>query len=49
MGSLSANVEPTLGELQTLTSPPCLVATCLTIERPSPVPPVYRERAGSTR
>ena len=48
-GSRRVNVEPEPSTLQTLTSPPWLVATCLTMARPSPVPPVARERAGSAR
>ena len=35
--------------LQTRTSPPCVDATCLTIDSPRPVPPVALARAGSTR
>src|SRR5690606_6953987 len=48
-GSRSVNVEPWPSALHTVTSPPCEAATCLTIARPRPVPPVARERAGSTR
>ena len=48
-GRRNVNVEPAPSELQTLTEPPWLVAMCLTIARPSPVPPVERERAGSAR
>ena len=43
------NVDPAPSALHTDTVPPWLVATCLTIASPSPVPPVARERAGSTR
>ncbi len=42
-------VEPVPGLLHSRTSPPWLFSTCLTIASPSPVPPVARERAGSTR
>ena len=35
--------------LATRTTPPWFSATCFTIARPSPVPPVSRERARSTR
>ena len=48
-GSRIVNVEPVPGLLHSRTSPPWLASTCLTIARPSPVPPVARERAGSTR
>ena len=43
------NVDPVPGRLHSRTSPPWLASTCLTIASPSPVPPVARERAGSTR
>jgi hypothetical protein len=43
------NVDPVPGLLHSRTSPPWLASTCLTIANPSPVPPVARERAGSTR
>ena len=49
MGSRIEKVLPTFSTLHTFTSPPCFAATCLTIESPKPVPPVWRERAGSTR
>ena len=45
-GSRSVNVEPAPSTLQTLTSPPCTAAMCLTMARPSPVPPVALARAG---
>ena len=48
-GNRRVNVEPTPGSLQSVTSPPWLAATCLTMLSPRPVPPVARERAGSTR
>ena len=34
---------------RTVTRPPCAAVTCFTMASPSPVPPVARERAGSTR
>ena len=43
------NVDPVPGLLHSRTSPPWLFSTCLTMASPSPVPPVARERAGSTR
>ncbi len=43
------NVEPTPGSLLSATWPPLLSTMCLTIDRPSPVPPLLRERDGSTR
>ena len=48
-GSRRVNVEPTPTVLATSTRPPWLVAMCLTMARPSPVPPVARERARSAR
>ncbi len=48
-GSSRVNVEPEPGELHTRTCPPWLLTMCLTMARPRPVPPVWRERAGSTR
>ena len=48
-GRVSVNVDPWPSTDHTRMSPPCVAATCLTIERPSPVPPVERCRAGSTR
>ena len=48
-GSRMVNVDPVPGLLHSRTSPPWLASTCLTIARPRPVPPVARERAGSTR
>ena len=49
LGRRRVKVEPEPSTLQTSTSPPWLVATCLTMARPRPVPPVTRERAGSAR
>ena len=43
------NVEPWPSTDHTRTSPPWVAATCLTMDRPRPVPPVERWRAGSTR
>ena len=43
------NVEPRPGCDQTRTSPPWFCTVCLTMLRPSPEPPVLRERAWSTR
>lgn len=40
---------PSPGALSTLTRPPCACATCLTMARPRPVPPLARLRALSTR
>src|SRR6478609_8171557 len=48
-GSSMVKVDPRPGSDQTDTLPPWLSATCLTIARPRPVPPVARERAVSTR
>ncbi len=48
-GSLIVKVDPLSCWLHTVTSPPWLATTCLTMLRPRPVPPVDRERAGSTR
>jgi putative ABC transport system permease protein len=45
----NVNVEPVPGRLHSLTSPPGLAATCLTMASPRPVPPVARERALSSR
>src|SRR5215472_11821966 len=48
-GNLSVNVDPPPSLLITVTLPPCAAVTCLTIARPSPVPPVTLDLAGSTR
>lgn len=48
-GNIRRKVEPRPSSLWMSSSPPCLCATCLTIDRPSPVPPVSRERLPSTR
>ena len=44
-GSRIVNVDPRPSSLHTVTSPPWLAQMCLTMARPSPVPPVARERA----
>ena len=48
-GSVKVKVEPWPYSLVTVTWPPCASTMCLTIERPRPVPPDWRERALSTR
>ena len=48
-GSRRVKVEPVPSALQTVASPPWPAATCLTMDRPSPVPPVSRDLAASTR
>src|SRR4051812_6219344 len=48
-GMWSRNVEPSPSRDSTVTAPPWLAATCRTMDRPSPVPPVPRPRARSTR
>ncbi len=48
-GSRTSNRVPCPNSLVTTTRPPWFSATCLTIDRPSPVPPVSRDRARSTR
>src|SRR5690606_4098834 len=48
-GRRRVKVEPEPSLLHTDTSPACEAATCLTMARPRPVPPVARERAVSTR
>ena len=45
-GRRRVNVEPRPGSDHTETSPPWLAATCLTIARPSPVPPVAPRPGG---
>jgi len=49
IGSRTVKVDPTFSSLSTSTVPPCALTMCFTMERPSPVPPVSRERARSTR
>ena len=48
-GSMKRNSDPLPGSLCTSNSPPWRCTTCLTIDSPSPVPPVSRERLPSTR
>ena len=48
-GTQTKNVVPAPSWLSTHTRPPCSCAMCFTIDRPSPVPPVSRERPLSTR
>jgi hypothetical protein len=47
--SVKLKVEPWFTWLSTQISPPWSCTMCLTIDRPSPVPPSSRERALSTR
>ena len=42
-------VLPTPSSLSIVNLPPCRCKACLTIASPSPVPPLERERPGSTR
>src|SRR5699024_3363178 len=44
-GIRNVKVDPSPALDHTVTFPPWLAATCLTILNPSPVPPVLRERA----
>lgn len=48
-GRSNRNVLPTPGVLSTPTWPPIASTRCLTMERPSPVPPSSRERPASAR
>lgn len=48
-GSVSVNTEPSPGVLWMSNSPPWRPIACLTMAKPSPVPPVPRERLLSTR
>ena len=48
-GSCTVKVVPLFGSDATVTEPACSRTICLTMESPSPVPPVSRERALSTR
>ena len=48
-GMRNRKVEPTPSVDSATTSPPCAWATWRTMESPSPVPPVARLRARSTR
>ena len=49
VGTCIRKVDPWPSRLSTSTRPPCRSATCLTIAKPRPVPPVALERAASTR
>ena len=48
-GSSTANLLPRPGSLSMTSSAWCRINTCLTMAKPSPVPPVLRERLRSTR
>ena len=48
-GRLKAKVVPFSSSLLTATLPPCSSTMCFTMLRPSPVPPLSRERPLSTR
>ena len=48
-GSEITNIEPTPGSLVQVMSPPCATKIVRAIDRPSPEPPISRERALSTR
>ena len=48
-GSVSRKVDPSPSRDSTSTLPWWLAATCRTIDRPRPVPPVWRLRPWSTR
>ena len=48
-GKSTLKVDPIPWVLSIFNSAPCRCTTCLTIARPSPVPPVSRERLRSTR
>jgi hypothetical protein len=47
--TISRKLEPLPGSLSMSISPPWRCTTCLTMDKPSPVPPVSRERLLSTR
>src|ERR1017187_6945623 len=49
VGSVKKNVAPLPGSLFTQTLPPWFCTMCLTMDKPSPVPPCSRDRALSTR
>jgi two-component system response regulator RegX3 len=49
VGRRTVNVEPNPSWLTTVTEPPNPSAILRTIDSPSPVPPVWRDRAASTR
>ena len=48
-GSTTVKVEPLPGVLWMSSRPRWRLTTCLTMARPRPVPPSWRERAASTR
>lgn len=48
-GKTQVTVVPDPSSLSAVTRPPCASTRCLTIARPSPVPPSSREREGSAR
>ena len=48
-GKTTVNLDPLFNWLSTETVPCICSMTCLTIERPKPVPPTSRDRALSTR
>ena len=48
-GNITVKVEPLPGVLWMSSRPRWRLTTCLTMARPSPVPPSWRERAASTR
>jgi exopolyphosphatase / guanosine-5'-triphosphate,3'-diphosphate pyrophosphatase len=49
LGSVKVKAAPLPSSLSTDTAPPMASTRCLTMERPSPVPPTSRERPESTR
>src|SRR5699024_8430962 len=48
-GTVTVKTEPAPGALSADTVPPWLAAMCLTMDSPSPEPPVVLPRDGSTR
>lgn len=48
-GKYTAATVPSFTTLSTSISAPCSIAACFTMESPSPVPPISRERPLSTR
>ena len=49
MGIRTVTVIPCPGEDVAETVPPCAATMAATMERPRPLPPLVRARAGSTR
>jgi|GEM_PF-3262079 len=49
IGSVKRTVVPWFNWLSMTSSPPCALTRCFTMAKPSPVPPISRERALSTR